>query len=112
MADPVSNGNMLNYIPSEQLKNIVYVIDKIGWLSVVVLFLLGQNAGWVPSMAQSDHKNINSKIDFVVKRVDGNGERIVSTELTALRTQQIALQVCTQMYPKEDQYKCLKPYEK
>ena len=105
-----SNGSN-GWIPTDKIKTFVYIVDKVGMLALVVIFLLGQTAGWIPSMAQSDHATLKEAVRIVGSRVNDNAEQITRTELAALRTQALALQICVELYKKEDQYKCLKPYE-
>ena len=102
-----SNG----WFPTDKIKTFVYVVDKVGMLALVVMFLLGQTAGWVPSMAQSDHAALKEAVRIVGVRIEDNGDLMNRTELAALRTQAMALQICVEIYKKEDQHKCLKPYE-
>lgn len=96
--------------PSNKLKAIVYVINNVGALTLVVGFLLGQSAGWVPSMAQMDHTLITKDMSFIKNEVKSATSKAERTELAALRTQNIALQICVELFKKENQYKCLKPY--
>ena len=101
-----------SWFPTDKIKTFVYVVDKVGMLALVVMFFLGQTAGWIPSMAQSDHATLKEAVRIVGVRLDDNSDLINRTELAALRTQSLALQICVEIYKKEDQYKCLKPYEK
>lgn len=107
-----TNGTSTNgWIPADKLKSFVYIVDKVGMLALVVIFLLGQTAGWVPSMAQQDHNALKEAVRIVGIRVNDNAEQITRAELASLRTQAMALQICVELYKKEDQHKCLKPYE-
>ena len=103
-----SNG----WFPTDKIKTFVYIVDKVGMLTLVVVFLLGQTAGWVPSMAQQDHTALKEAVRIVGVRMDDQMDLASRTELATLRTQSLALQICVELYKKEDQYKCLKPYEK
>ena len=107
-----NNGTSPNsWLPTDKIKTFVYIVDKVGMLALVVMFLLAQTAGWVPSMAQNDHAALKEAVRIVGVRLEDNADQINRTELAALRTQALALQICVELYKKEDQYKCLKPYE-
>lgn len=42
----------------QSIRNIGYLIKEIGLSTCVVLFLLGQDAGWVPSQGKHEHEQI------------------------------------------------------
>ena len=51
-----------NWEPTVYVRSVAFVVREIGLSTVVVLFLLGQQAGWIPSPGMEGHHAIEQAV--------------------------------------------------
>jgi len=56
-------NNSESWEPTSYIRNLAFVVREIGLSSVVVLFLLGQHAGWIPSPGLQDHLDLEQAVN-------------------------------------------------
>lgn len=84
----------------------MYAVREIGLTSLVILFLLGQKAGWVPDITGAAHEGIRTAVELTLRSSENNGLKLDRNELHMLRAQNLALETCLRNH-KEEPRKCL-----
>ena len=95
------------WMPREPVRTGIYAIKEVGLTALVILFLLGQKAGWIPDLAADAHERHKVTLEATLSEARSNGVKLDRNELHMLRTQNLELERCIKTKSKEEDRKCL-----